>query len=351
MIGGRNIVRYALATQAYMSGTVRLKDRDLSGHAHLVGTRRGLFAANPGGVKLIAYGLFYGLAVRDDLIFAFEACDDVRSPSARGRIVRFRREGDRIVAADVIATGLDNGCHQIDIIDDRLCVTDTYGQRILRYPLTGGEGEVLRPIPGHAPRDDGPGEDRDTDSDHWARGYAHVNSVIACGDAILLMLHNGADRTGRASEIARLDRDWRLIDRIPVDGLGCHGFAVLESGAVLTCGSMAGEIVSTDGVKVAVCDMMTRGLSVDADTVVVGGTAFAGRDARDEEQGRIVFLDRAYRHLATVPIPAPPMEIRRIDGRDRSLSDHVARVGPGQPVFTNTNDPTTASGIARSLGP
>ncbi|MES3101652.1 hypothetical protein [Sphingomonas faeni] len=347
MGAGRNTVRYALATQAYRSGTVRLVDPDLSGYEHIVGTRRGLFAANRAGVKLIAYGLFYGLTIHDDMILAFEACDRVHSLSARGRLVRFRREGAHIAAADVIATGLDNGCHQIDIVDGRICVIDTYNQRILRYPLTGGEGEILHPIPGNFLRDSGTDDGRDD----WARGYAHVNSLIACGDAILLMLHNGADKTGRPSEIMRFDRDWRPIAQIPVDGLGCHSFAVLENGAVLTCGSFGGELVSTDGVKVAVCDMMTRGLSVDAETIVVGGTAFAERNVRDEEQGAILFLDRGYRRQAIVAIPAPPMEIRRIDGCDRSLSGHIAASGPVQLVLTNANAPVCAPAINRSSGP
>lgn len=304
-------IRAALATQAYRSGVVRLVDPDLSGCTHLVATRHGLFATDGCDLRRVAHGFFYGITVRDDAIYVFEAGDWPRSPTRRGRIVRFRRVGERIAAVDVLATGLDNGCHQIDLIDDRLCVLDTYHQRVLRFAVDGGVPETLCPI--------GPARDGD-----WAGGYVHVNSLIAYDDAILLLLHNGADRTGRASEIARLTRDWRLVDRTPLDGLGCHNLALLENGAVLTCGSFAGDLVATDGLKVPVCDMMTRGLSVDAGGIVVGGSAFADRAVRDTAGGALVFLDRAYRPLGRIAVPGPVTEVRRIDGQDRSLSPYLA---------------------------
>lgn len=317
MLSGRNTLRYALAGEAYRANIIRMSNMDISGCDHLVTTRHGLFAVNRDAIRLIAYGLFYGLTIHENLIFAFEACDAPHSHSARGRLVRLRRDADRIVAADVIATGLDNGCHQIDLIHGWICVTDTYNQRILRYHPDGGAPDVLRPIAGG-------GIGGRNGPDDWHHGYVHVNSIIAQGDDILLMLHNGADKTMRPSEIARLDRDWRLLDRTPVDGMGCHSFAVLEDDTILTCGSFAGELVSTGGTKVRVCDMMTRGLSVGDDVIVVGGTMFAGRETRDATQGELFFLDRDYRPLGSIPVPAPPMDIRRIDGRDRSLSGHVA---------------------------
>ncbi len=308
---GEATIRAALATQAYRAGVVRLVDADLSGCTYLVATRHGLFATDGRALRRIAHGFFYGITVLDDAILLFEAGDWPRSPTRRGRIVRLRVRGERIVGSDILATGLDNGCHQIDVIGDRLCVLDTYHQRVLAFALDGGEPEDIHPL----------GDARDGD---WAGGYAHVNSLIAHGDAILLLLHNGAGRTGRPSEIARLTRDWQLVDRTHVDGMGCHSFAVLEDGAVLTCGSFAGEIVATDGLKVPVCDMMTRGLSVDAKAIVVGGSAFAERSARDTAGGALVFLDRSYRQTARLAVPGPVTEVRRIDGQDRSLSRYLA---------------------------
>lgn len=306
--------RVALAAAAYDAGRVRLAERDLAGFEHIVATRHGLFAVNHRERRPIAFGLFYGLTVSGDTIYAFEACDEPRARTRRGRIIRLFRDGDTIADADIFATGLDNGCHQIDFIHGHLCVADTYNQRIVRFAADGA-ADLLQPV--------SCGEAHD-----WDTGFAHINSLIARGDEIMLMLHNGADRTGRPSEIAVCDSTWRLIRRAPIAGMGCHNFAVLEDGTLLSCGSSDGELIGTNGVKVKICDMMTRGLSVDSTQIVVGGSTFSERDLRDQAGGAIHFLDRDYRPIATLPFPAPPMEIRRIDGRDRSLSAFVAAVPP-----------------------
>lgn len=300
-------LQVALAGLAYDRGEVRLAGHDLSGCDHLVASRHGLFAVNPLEHRLIAHGLFFGLAIDGNDIFAFEACDRPRAASKRGRIVRLTRDANRIVSVAIIAQGLDNGCHQIDLIGDTLFIADTYRQRIVAVGRDGWRFEYT-PLPVLVQRG-------------WATDYAHVNSLIASGDHRLILLHNGVDASH--SEIALLDADWRLLERRPLAGQGCHNFAILEDGSLLCCGSLAGELIGSDGLRVKVTDLMTRGLSVGADTVLVGGSAFSERDSRDKLPGALYFLDRDYRTLATLKMPGPPTEIRRIDGNDLSLSNHV----------------------------
>ena len=306
----RREVELAIAARAYATGRVRLASRDLTGFDHLLASRRGLFAVGPQGFRQIAYGLFFGITVSGADIFLFEACDRPRLQTGMGRLIRLTRAGAEIVDSAVIATGLDNDCHQIDIIDGLLCVLDTANQAVLRFDLDGTPLDTVRPLPMVAQHD-------------WGGGYAHINALIAQDDSILLMLHNGG-REHRASEIARFDRDWRLIDRTGLPGFGCHNLAVLEDGAVLACGSMDGELIDTAGNRTRVSDAMTRGLSVDVDQIVIGESPFAEREMRDEMKGAVLFLDRDLRRRAVVPVPGPPTEIRRIDGRDRSLSHFVA---------------------------
>jgi hypothetical protein len=310
-VAGNRALSLALAQQAYASRAVRLVSRDLTGCDHLAATRRGLFAVGLDGPRLIAHGQFFGITIEGDDIFAFEACARPRDPSRLGRIVRLRRDQGRIIGAAVVAQGLDNGCHQIDLIGDTLIVVDTYRQRLVAIGRDGGRAEH-QPIPG---------------ADTWSTGYVHMNAVIASGDHRLVVLHNGGDHTAQCSEVAVLDADWCLLERRPLAGSGCHNLAVLEDGTLLSCGSLAGELVGSDGLRVKVTDLMTRGLSVGVDVIAVGGSPFAERDLRDGLGGEVRFLDRNYQSLAIVPMPAPPMEIRRLDGADLSLSNHVRSRG------------------------
>ncbi|MDB5711817.1 MAG: hypothetical protein JWL96_3887 [Sphingomonas bacterium] len=302
--------RFMLAGQAYERGEVRLVSRDLAGCEHLAATRHGLFAINPAAYRRIAHGLFYGVTILGDMIYVFEAGDRPRHRTNRGRIVRFRRDGDTIYAAEVIATGLDNGCHQIDVMHGELHVLDTYNQQIIVLSLDGAVRRVLHPLPLAA--------------DRSGADYVHINSLLRCADDTLLLLHNGGRPDAPRSEVARFDGDWNLVVRTEVDGHGCHNIALLEDGTLLCCGSQAGELIGSNGVKVKLGDMMTRGLSVGVGEILVGGSTFSPRDIRDEKGGTIYFLDRAYRLTSTLAMPAPVMEIRRIDGRDRSLSHHIA---------------------------
>jgi hypothetical protein len=233
------------------------------------------------------------------------------APSALWATMRVK--DGRIVDTEVFVTGLDNGCHQIDLIGNTLVVVDTYRQRILEVAPDATVKE-FQPFP----------------FDREQRGpadYVHFNSVLACGDRRLLLLHNDFGRTGRASEIALLDASWTVVDCRPMEGTGCHNLALLEDGSVLSCGSVEGALISTAGIRAKVSNLMTRGLAVGQDVIAVGGSTFSEREHRDSEPGVLHLLDRQFRLLSSLPLPAPPTEIRRLDGNDLSLSRHVAARG------------------------
>lgn len=306
-------IRMALAAQAYGANVVRLQHRDLRNFDHIVASRQGLYAVRPNECQLIAYGQFYGITIDRNAIYVFEACGQPRLRTNMGRIVCLRHNDGQIDSAEVIVRGIDNGCHQIDLIDGQLYVTDTYNQRLLRMTAEGGEVESLYPLPLPEPITND--------------GYAHINSVLAVGDAFYLLKHNNGVRSGIDSEIAVFDRQWQLVDTVPLAGLACHNLAVLEGGSLISCGSLMGELVIPGRASIKVCDRMTRGLSIGADQVVVGGSAVLTRDLRDQSQGEVYFLDREFRQIGSAMIPGPVMEIRRIDGKDRSLSAYLGRVG------------------------
>lgn len=303
----------ALAQRAYASGDVRLVTRDLNDCDYIIATRQGLLAAGTEGWRQIAHGQYYGLTMDGSDILAFEACDRPRIPTRMGRIVRLRVNDARITDTEVFVSGLDNGCHQIDLIGDTLVVVDTYRQRILEIAPDATVKE-FQPLP----------FDRDQAG---TADYVHFNSVLACGEQRLLVLHNDYNRTGQVSEIALLDATWSMIDRRPLAGKGCHNLALLEDGSILSCGSLSGALISSAGLQAKVSNLMTRGLAVGQGVIAVGGSTFSERDNRDGEPGVLHLLDRGYRPLSDLSLPAPPTEIRRLDGSDLSLSRHVAALG------------------------
>ena len=305
----------ALALTAYETGDVRLTRERIAGATHLVATRNGLFAIDPDRYVRVAFGSFYGLTIRDGAMYAFEACDLAGLGTERGRIVRLEREGDRIASGAVLAKELDNGCHQIDFLGDILHVLDTTNQRVLRFSAEGAPLDTVHPLPPMAER-------------RWGKGYVHINSLMQVGDRTLLLLHNGVSHTGQRSEVALFDPDWREVARWPLPGGGCHNLVVLEDGTLLSCGSMAGEIIGLDGPKVQVSEMMTRGLSIDADMIVVGAAKFTSRIDRQVSPGTVAFLGRDYARRALVELPGAPTEIRSLDGRDLGISAFRATLPP-----------------------
>jgi hypothetical protein len=321
-------IRIALAFQAYKTDVVRMTSTDLTGSSHIVATRAGMFAVNETSFRRIAHGFFFGITLREHVVYAFEACDMPRGPTRQGRIVRLTRRGDEIVEARVVAKGLDNGCHQIDFINGQLCVVDTYNQQVVRFSPDGTERETFSPLP-EAP------------TGKWGKadpGYRHVNSLLAVEERILLLLHNGgAGHSGRTSEIALYDRNWCPLDRWKLGGRGCHGMAVLEDGTLLTCGSMAGEVISANGPGVKITPYMTRGLSVGTDSIVVGGSPLVGREERAGSAGTVTFMDRNFRVRSVLDLPAAPTEVRRLDGLDFSLSGYLQCAGWGGNLKAGTS--------------
>lgn len=287
--------RRARARAAYAADTVEVLDPAIGGYTCLVATRRGLFAARHDGVKRIMRGFFFGITRHGPHLYLFEACDEPDATTHMGRIVRMDLVGDYLAAPLVLARGLDNQTHQIAVIDGLLCTVDTAHQAIARFTLAGEPVDVLRPVPS-APTSDG------------RHPYRHMNGLADCGEHIALMLHNGPVHPPEPSEIALLDRRWRLVRRYPLPGSHCHDILPLADG-LWHCGSMAGEVISSAGVRIRVSDRMTRGLKAVAGGFVVGTSLFGPREDRERLSGSLLWLDHAFRPLAETHCPGAPTDI------------------------------------------
>lgn len=309
MLLRRNAELFVRDPLAYRNDRVAVLERDLRGYTHVVGTREGVYAIRRDGFVKILDGQFFGTTVRGSSIFLFQACGPQVFRKKRGRIVRLDLEDGQIRRTAVVARGLDNGSHQIDFLGDRLAVVETYTQTIVVYD------EDFRSATRHQPL--GPAE-----TDDWEGGYGHVNSIVAYEGSIYLLKHNGGHKTGRRSELVRCDPDLRVQEVEKLPGAMCHNIVFLEDGRLLVCDSRGGALIGRDGVVVDVGPAFTRGLSIDEEQVVVGESVLADRRSRQLfSRGTIYFFDRGFQLLSRLDLPAAPSDIRKIDGRDLSLSN------------------------------
>lgn len=286
--------RLALARQAYATDAIRISDNSLTDANCLAATRNGLFAVGVNGARTLIHGLFFGITIDNGFVYIFETCDDTRSASNMGRILRFRLDRDRLCEPNILCKGLANGCHQIKIIDGQLVVVDTYQQLIQRYTLGGDNIDCFDPVP------------QFNAEGQYMPTQAHMNSVAAIGDKIHLMLHNGNAVPSIKSEVLVFDRQWTLTEKYQIDGYCCHDIVELEDGTLLYCGSDDGELLASNGLKLGLSGLMTRGLAYNMTHVMVGTTQFAPRESRDMVEGSVIYLDRSYQRVCEVPLHGAP---------------------------------------------
>jgi hypothetical protein len=286
----------ALAREAYARSLVRVADPDLTGYSWLVASPQGVFAVDLDGAKRVLHGWHFGIHRHGDALYLFENCGMRDANLALGRVIRLRLDGARLTDPEVLVTGLPKNCHQLAIIDGLLCVVDTTNQAIRRFTPDGAAVDVRRPFPAAEPND-------------TTGAYLHINSLAPVGERIALMLHNGPASPTRPSELAWLDRDWKVLARQPVPGHSCHDIVADERGTLWHTDSMAGDVIGSDGTRVKVTDeLMTRAIAFAEDKVLVGMSTFGPRQTRHRLRGAVMIFDRAWRRLAQIELGGAPTD-------------------------------------------
>ena len=293
----RRQIRGALALTAYRDDLVRLTGASLAPARWLVASPRGVFAVGPDAAELAIHGWFFGICRDGEALYLFENCALRERRKPLGRLLRLRIAGDRLVEPQVLAKGLDANCHQVRVIDGMVCLVDSVNQTVLRFSAEGGPVDARRLFP--------PAETSDTSG-----GYVHANSSAQIEGRVAVMLHNGKSRPERPSEIAWLDQDWQIAERMALAGHSCHDLVEDGVGGVWYCASMSGEIAALDGRRVQVSDrLMTRGLAYGPDGIAVGVSSFGPRQLRDSLGGGLVLLDRRFQQVGQIALAGPPTDI------------------------------------------
>jgi len=275
------------------------------GPDYIMASRQGLYVVNRAGWRRVGDGHFFGVTVKGSGIYCFKTVPNEEAEAEKncGSIVRYEYRGGELIGPDVLVSGLEHNCHQIDFFDGAFFVVDARNQRVLEFDAQWRAAKPHQILP--PTNEPGP-------------CYAHINSFLGLGDCIYLMFHNAS--RGLPSEIVEFDRDFRERRRTALPSTGCHDIVRLEDGGLLYCESYKGSIARDDGASFKIDELYTRGLAVGDDEIAVGSSSFDVRVRRVLLPGFVTFLDRGYRRIARLYVPAAPTQIRRLDGADLSLS-------------------------------
>jgi len=294
---------------------VPLLKRDLRGYTHFVATQNGLYVVNATSYQRLMRGKFYGLTFKDGNLYAYQAMGEGEPGSNKnGRILRIAMENDRIKSVSVAVKDLDSGCHQIDFVGEDLLVVDCYNGCILQMRLESTEKRQAYYPLGNISRAS-------------ARNESHMNSIVGHPDGtVWILLHNSGHKL---SEIIVLDKQFEIVRRFPVNAGAAHNIVFTnDQSEYLVADSLGGRVISSNGVVIdgGVGMLMVRGLSLDEDTCVVGDSIFGSRPFRRFVPGRVHFFDRrSWKLKSLLSLPGAPTDIRRIDGKDFSLSNYFAQ--------------------------
>jgi hypothetical protein len=294
--------------------SVTFLKKDLRGYTHFVAAQNGLYAANATSCRRLMRGKFYGLTFKNGDLFAYQAMgEDEPEDNKNGRILRITMKNDRIQSVSVAVKDLDSGCHQIDFVGDDLLVADCHNGCIVQLRLDSPEKRNRYYPLGKISRSS-------------ARNESHINSIAGHPDGtIWVLLHNSGRKP---SEIMVLNRQFEVVERFSIDAGAAHNIVFTNDGSeYLVADSLGGRVISPNGVVIDGGSgmLMVRGLSLDENTCVVGDSIFGSRPFRRFVPGHVYFYDRhSWKLQSMITVPGAPTDIRRIDGKDLSLSNYFA---------------------------
>lgn len=280
-------------------------DDELNSLQILIGARKGVYLIDKGRLIHLLAGHTYGISEWQDRWYAHQR-------GKRGdRIVSFDLRDGQMEDPRVEITDLSPGCHQIDFIGDELYITETYKNRILIY--TNESGKMVRKKIWYPKGVLKKGRESDN--------YVHMNSVWSDGNHVYVLFHNETVKTGRQSEYVILDDNGRVVQTFSTPYQNAHNFIKLGDQHFI-CDSMNSSL-SVNGSPVYQLGMLTKGLAITDQFILVGGSEFAQRQDRDIKGGALHILDRNFDLLCAVDFPASISEVRVCNAVDFGRSNAV----------------------------
>jgi hypothetical protein len=269
---------------------------------YLIATNRGLFLIRDCALTLLLRGNFYGITRDQRSWYIYESVGRV------GRILKLD-EGfhqDMDTKAEIVFADLPGWIHQIDMIDGSLLMTDTPNNRIIKWCFETECWVEYYPL--------GKLVDQEVSAN-----YGHINSIYKHDGIIHLVCHNQTVKTGRPSEILKVDSNFNVMERFVTDSSCAHNL-IVHQGVSYHCDSTH-QSLKADGKVVFESQHFTRGLSLSDDQIVMGGSVFLRREERHNGYGHLYVLHSDYSTRTSFLIPGMVQEVRRVDRRDYSFSE------------------------------
>ncbi len=258
------------------------------------------------GVWMVENGTVYSLSESRSVYgITFDDAGNLWAAQRKGNHMhrsRITEEGmsgfDYVMDLRCLDTFWRKGIHQIDFVDDDLFVCDTYNNRILVVQVFDGGRigvhRVLYPMGRHRPSHDLLGDEN----------YKHFNSVYRHGDILYLMAHNDTIKTKKPSEIYLLDRyTLKTVGILENIGVSTHNIVVDFTGKMYICDSGNHVLIVYDGIGVVevwkddVHETFLRGLAINDDVTVIGGSVRTPDASNDDVDGFLFVLDKKKQNL------------------------------------------------------
>ena len=161
--------------------------------------------------------------------------------------------------------------------------------------------------------------------DKFVAGWdnAHLNSIFEFGGMINIIAHNRTAKTGRKSDLIRLDKNHNVKEIKKSIGRSCHNYYT-NGKTELWCNSHGNSIIKNGKMfKEFVITEFIRGLSVSEKYLIVGSTMLnKDKGLRSDGAGKVYIYTNSGKHISTVILKKSQIrDIRQKSHLDLTISN------------------------------
>ncbi len=247
-------------------------DKEIGGQ-YLISTSSGLWYLKGKQISMILPGGCFGITGGPEKWYVCQYTGDY------SRILEFTlfEKNNRILLLERnnYLVGLSPNIHQIDLYKNRLYIVNAEENSIL---VSSEPGKVKEYFPNKKIK-------------KGSKKSNHFNSVFINNKNVFVMAHNGTSKNMKDSEIYKLKRETlKTVSIEKINAQKAHNIFFLNAKCGF-CNSPKGELIVDNKVIFKNENYFLRGVAVNTNSIIVGGSEFATRENRDKTSSMIFELD------------------------------------------------------------